>query len=217
MRARALVAGAMLSTVSIVGVVVGCSDGLTDDGGRSVTLADGSAAVVWGDGEYGVVLVPGVGEAPADWTPLAAEIAANRMTVVAVDGADATPERLTMAAAWLMATGIERVAYLGSGNRGAELLAAHAGEGAAVDQVILISGDLTDAELVSLGESPKLFVAAEEDAAGAAAATHMAKVAAGTWNALLLVPGADRGPLILEGVGADALTAGVVARLEERR
>jgi len=50
-----------------------------------------------------------------------------------------------------------------------------------------------------------------------AAATHMVKLAAGTWNALLFVPGADRGPLNFAGEGSDDLIDGVVARLEERR
>lgn len=55
------------------------------------------------------------------------------------------------------------------------------------------------------------------DSVGVAAATHMVKLAAGTWNALLFVPGADRGPLNFAGEGSDDLIDGVVARLEERR
>lgn len=72
-------------------------------------------------------------------------------------------------------------------------------------QLILISGYLTDDELAVMGEPPKLFVAAKEDAAGAAGATHIAEAAARSWNTLLLVPGAGRGPLILDSMGADAL------------
>lgn len=45
----------------------------------------------------------------------------------------------------------------------------------------------------------------------------MTEVAAGTWNALLLVPGQDSGLAILDGTGAEELIDGVVARLEERR
>ena len=86
-----------------------------------------------------------------------------------------------------------------------------------LDQIVPISGALTDAELAALGDPPKLFVASEGDGAGVAAATHVVTFAAGTWNALLFVPGADRGPLILDGEGSDDLIDGVVARLEERR
>lgn len=210
-----VLAGTM--TVAMLGLAVGCSSGLTDAGATHITLADGSTALQWGDGEYGVVLVPGEGENPEDWTALATEIAANRMTIVAVDEADATPARLTAAADWLTGRDIQRVAYIASGTLGAEQLATYAAEGAVLDQIVLISGALTDAELATLGDPPKLFVASEGDAAGVAAATHMVKVAAGTWNALLFVPGADRGRVILDGEVSDELIHGVVARLEERR
>jgi hypothetical protein len=45
----------------------------------------------------------------------------------------------------------------------------------------------------------------------------MVKHEAGTWNAPLFLPGAARGPLILDGEGSDELIDGVVARLEGRR
>jgi hypothetical protein len=214
MRVRGAVVG---TAVVAILLAVGCSSGLTDGGGTRITLADGSTALQWGDGEYGVVLVPGEGEHPEDWAALATEIAANRMTIVAVDEAGAAPSRLAAAADWLTEREIQRVAYIASGALGAEHLARIAAEGGVLDQIVLISGALTDAQLAALGEPPKLFVASEGDAGGVAAATHMVKLAAGTWNALLFVPGTDRGPLILEGEGSDELIGGVVARLEERR
>jgi len=64
---------------------------------------------VVGGGEYGVMLVPGEGEMPEDWTPLAGEIAAKRITVVGINPADATSERVAGGAAWLTAAGIERI------------------------------------------------------------------------------------------------------------
>ena len=208
--------------MAIVGMAVlapGCSSGPTDAdaGATALTLADGSSALQWGDGEYGVVLVPGEGESPEDWASLAAEIAANRMTIVAVDAVAVTPARLAAAADWLTDREIERVAYVGSGTWGAGHLATYAAEGAALDQIVLISGSLDQDELLALGAPPKLFVAAEEDAVGVAAATQMVELAAGTWNAILLVPGVERGALILDGKGEGELIDGVVARLEERR
>jgi len=100
------------------------------------------------------VLVPGEGENPEDCAALSAEIAANRMTVVAVNEADATPAGLAAAADWLMGQGIQRIAYVVSGSRGAEQLARYAADGAVLDQIVRISGDLADAELAALGEPP---------------------------------------------------------------
>lgn len=186
-------------------------------GAERITLADGSSALSWGSGEYGVVLVADESEQPEDWAPLAADIAANRMTVVAPEPDGTGIDRLTDAAAWLTDAGMERIAYLVSGPSGAGLLAAYARAGGAVDQLIVISGTMTDAELADLGEPPKLFVAAEGDGDAAAEAERLTDGAAGTWNALLLVPGSGRGADILAGGGADELISGVVARLEERR
>jgi hypothetical protein len=214
MRVRARVAVAFAAAV--LAVAVACMP-QTDDSAERLTLADGSTALQWGDGEYGVVLVPGEGENPEDWSALTTEIAANRMTIVAVDAASVTPDRLAAAADALRDQEIERIAFIASGTLGAEHLATYAAEGMDLDQIILISGALTDDELAALGDPPKLFVASEDDEDGMAAATHMVEAAAGTWNALLFVRGADRGALILDGEGSDELIDGVVARLEERR
>ena len=186
-------------------------------GAASVTLPDGSAALRWGDGQYGVVLVAGQGEEPADWGPLAEAIAANRMTALAVDTTEQAADRLGAAADWVAGHEIERAAYISSGTRGADLLVDLARSGATLDQLILITGALTDAELADLGEVPKLFAAAEGDPDGAETATHMADTAVGAWNELLLVNGTDQGLAILDGEGADELVSGVIARLEERR
>jgi hypothetical protein len=212
----------VIVTLAAVGVMGGCTGNGTsesDSESREVTLADGSTATVWGAGEYGVVLVPDEGEEPADWAALAEEIAANRMTVIAVGAAGSDAERLAAAVDWLLESnaGVERIASIGSGDWGAESLAAWAAEGAVVDQFIMISSDLGEPEVADLGEPSKLFVASADDVDGAAAATRMAEDADGTWNVLLLVPGEGRGSVILASEGGDELIAGVVARLEERR
>jgi hypothetical protein len=198
-----------------VAALAACGAG--PEGATSVTLTDGSVALAWGDGEYGVVLVPGEDEDPADWAPLATEIAANGMTALAIDSQDVSAARAQLAEDWLTNGGIERVAFVTSGASGSQLLVAHARAGGAIDQLIAISAALTDDEAVALGEPPKLFVAAEEDGAGAEIAAHLSTVSVGTWNAVLLVPGAEQGLAILDSAGGDALIEGVVARLEERR
>jgi len=93
----------------------------------------------------------------------------------------------------------------------------YAGADGAIDQLITISGDLSDLDLADLGEPPKLFTAAEGDTAAASAAQRMTDDAAGDWNALLLVSGDAHGQAILESEGGPDLIAGIVARLEERR
>jgi len=82
------------------------------------------------------------------------------MTAVAVDPAGATADRLVAAAEWLTTTGIERVAVVASGSGGASVLVAYARAGQHIDQLVLISGAMTDADLAELGEPPKLFVGA---------------------------------------------------------
>lgn len=208
---------AFLACGLLAGAAVACAPSPSGGASQSVTLTDGSTAQVWGDGEYGVVLVPDVGERPDDWAPLSAEIAANRMTVVVPDPSGSSAARLAAAAAWLTHASIERVAFVASGAGASAQLAALAAAGGAIDQLILVSGDLTDADLATLGEPPKLFVASAGDEAGATRAEHMAEVAAGTWNDLLEVAGSDRGARILASEGGEELISGVVARLEERR
>lgn len=200
----------------LAAVVTACGTALPD-GAVEVTLADGTQVASWGDGEYGVVLITDEGESAADWAALATEIAANRMAVLVLESAEADVETLAAAADWLTDAGAERVAYVASGDGGGMRLAEAADAGAAVDQLIMVSGSLDDGQLDTLGEPPKLFIAAEGDAAGSSAAARMTESALGAWNALLLVSGSDRGAAILDGDGRDALVEGVIARLEERR
>ena len=96
-------------------------------------------------------------------------------------------------------------------------LVVYANADGAIDQVITISGALSDLDLADLGEPPKLFTAAEGDVAAAAAAERMTNDAAGEWNALFLAPGEAHGQAILDSEGGPALVEAIVARLEERR
>ena len=199
------------------GLLAACGVPSPTDGRTPVTLSDGSTAMQWGDGEYGVVLVADNWDTLAGWAPLAVEIAAHRMTALAIYVSDATRYRLAGAEVWLAEHGVQRVAFVASGQGGPGLLVVHATTGGAIDQLITISGDLSDLDLADLGEPPKLFTAAEGNAADAAAAERMTDAAAGDWNALLLVPGDAHGQAILESEGGPDLVAGIVARLEERR
>lgn len=209
----AIVAAALLAS----GLLAGCGAPTPTDGRTQVTLSDGSTALQWGDGDYGVVLVPDNGDTLAGWAPLAAQIAAHHMTALAVDVSYATGDRLAAAADWLTDNGAERVAFVASGQRGPGLVVVYVNAAGALDQLIAISADMSDLDLADLGEPPKLFTAAEGDATAAAAAERMTDHAAGDWNALLLVAGTAHGQAILDSEGGPALVEAIVARLEERR
>jgi hypothetical protein len=208
--------GAILGIVMLLAIAAGCGTPASN-GAVQATLDDGTQVASWGEGEYGVVLIADDGETAVDWTALATEIAANRMIVVALDATEADTDALAAAARFLADGGAERVAYLASGSAGGTRLTDAAAAGAAVDQLILVSGNLDDDQLGILGEPPKLFIAAEGDETGSREAERMTEAATGAWNAVLLVPGSDRGAAILDSEGRDALIEGVVARLEERR
>ena len=181
--------------------------------GSPITLPDGSAALRWGDGEYGLVLVHDAGRAAADWAPQAQAFAANGMTVVAVEPADAAAVLVAMHQLRDEA-GLERVALLGAGAGAEVALAAARAEPELVDQLIVISASGAAADL---GVFPKLFVASEGEAA-AADVERMADEAPGDWNAVYVAPGEASGQALLSDGdnGTDALEA-IVMRLEERR
>lgn len=214
---RPWVAAVATVLLGVAGLLAACGAPSPTDGRTLVTLSDGSAAMQWGDGEYGVVLVSDSGDSLAGWAPLAVEIATQRMTALAIDVNDATGDRLAAASAWLAEHGAERIAFVASGQRGPGLLVVFANNGGAIDQMVAISGDLSDLDLARLGEPPKLFTAAEGDAPAAAAAERMTDAAVGDWNALLLVQGDAHGQAILESGGGPDLVDGITARLEERR
>jgi hypothetical protein len=212
---RVIVVAATLAIAT--GLLTACGAPSPTDGRVHLDLSDGSPALQWGDGDYGVVLVPDDGETLDAWAPLAAAIAAHHMTALAIDVSYATGDRLAAAAEWLTGNGVQRVAFVASGQRGPGLVVAYVNEAGVVDQLVAISGDMSDIDLADLGEPPKLFTAAEGDAAAAAAAERMTNDAAGDWNALFLTAGEAHGQAILDSEGGPALIEAIVARLEERR
>jgi pimeloyl-ACP methyl ester carboxylesterase len=167
----------------------------------------------WGDGAYGLVLLPDANadDHPAAWDAQARAFADEGMTVVALGAADASQAAEAIGA--LHADGVERVAVLAAGEGTAAALELGVQSPELVDQLILISarGDVS-----SLGVFPKLFVASEGEAA-AADAERMVDEAPGDWNAIYLAEGAASGREILAGDGAEEAMEAVIQRLEERR
>jgi hypothetical protein len=202
--------------VAALVLVAGCASpaGSLEASPSEVVLADGGSALRYGSGSYGVVLVPGTGEVATDWRPLAEALAVSSMVVLVVESSGDAAAAQT----WLLTDGgAERVAIVASGD-GALVLPGLAADGARPeDQTITVSADLDPPRVTALGVEPKLFVAAEEDATGSAAAVRMADTAPGDWNLAAYVPGSATGAAILDGGGADELIATVLARLNERR
>jgi pimeloyl-ACP methyl ester carboxylesterase len=202
--------GRLAAPAALAAVVVG---GCGAPAGSPIDLPDGSAALRWGDGPYGLVLVHEAGMDAASWGTQATAFAAKGMTVVAVE--TATPEAVVAALRTLLDdSGLERVALLGAGDGARVAMEAALDEPDLVDQLVVISGDGNAAEL---GVFPKLFVASEGEPA-AAAAERMADEAQGDWNALYLAPGDASGQALLsDATGGEATMEAIIARLEERR
>jgi pimeloyl-ACP methyl ester carboxylesterase len=177
-----------------------------------VTLADGSAARIWGDGDYGLVLVHDAGTDAASWEPQALAFADEGMTVLAVEVTE--PGAIEAAIGHLRDARVERVALLAAGAGSEAALTVGRQSPGLVDQLIVISA--TGSETADLGPFPKLFVASAEEAA-AADVERMADEAPGDWNDIYLAPGAASGQAIFDGEGGAATLEAVLQRLAERR
>ncbi len=176
-----------------------------------ITLAPGGAALIWGDGPYGVVLLHGAAYDAASWEPQARVLADDQMRVLAVE--EVTADALRAAIAHLHGEGIERVAVVAASAGAAAAFEVGVAEPELVDQLIVVSGT---GNVSGLGEFPKLFAASEGEPA-AADAERMEGEAPGAWNAVLLVPGDAHGQAIFDSEGGDELLSGILRRLGERR
>ncbi len=199
-------------TLLLVGLVVAVTACAAEQaGGSPYPLPDGAAARRWGDGPYGVVLIPDTGRDAASWDAHARVLADEGMTVVGLDAVDAAIAEAAIRR--LHDDGVERVAVLAAGAGSNAAFALGVEQPALVDQLIVLSAR---GNVSRLGVFPKLFIASEDEGA-AAEAERMTAEAPGDWNALFLADGGATGQAILEGEGAgDALDA-IVQRLEERR
>ena len=203
-----------LATV-LLGLALGACSGPTPSasaGATRISLANGGAALVWGSGQYGVVLVHGAIYDAASWGAQAQTFAEHGMTVLAVEQADA--ETVAAALGYLHNDrALPRVAVMGASAGSAAALAVGRDQPELVDQLILLSGT---GDVASLGDFPKLFAASQGEPA-ASDAERMAAEAPGDWNALYLAPGSAHAQAIFGSEGGSALLDALVARLEERR
>ena len=205
---RGLAAFAVPALLAVV-ALGGCGS----PSGSPMDLPDGSAAVRWGDGPYGLVLVHDEGLDAASWATQATAFADKGMTVVAVESA--TPDSVVTALRTLLDdAGLDRVALLGAGDGATVAMQAALAQPDLVDQLVVISAT---GDAAALDVFPKLFVASEAEPA-AADAERMTDEALGDWNVLYLAPGGASGQALLsDETGGQPAMEAIIARLEERR
>lgn len=197
----------MRTAVLLLAVLAACAA----PAGSPFPLDGDPAARRWGDGPYGLLLLPDGADGPATWDAQARRFAEEGMTVVALSAADAA-----LAAGAINAMhddGIQRVAVLAAGAGAAAGLELGSQTPELVDQLILLSAS---GDASGLGVFPKLFVASEGEVA-AADAERMVEEAPGDWNAIYLAEGDASGRGILTGDGAEEAMEAIIQRLDERR
>lgn len=179
--------------------------------GSHVTVPVAGAALLWGNGPYGLVLLHAPDGDAATLSAQAVAFAADRMTVLAPDAT--STDALQAAITWLHGRDVPRVAVLAVGEAGTSVADLGATDPALIDQAIVVS---PPAGLDWTAAFPKLFAASDGEAA-AVAAREAAAQAGGTWNALDVVSGSASGSAIFtSAAGSDLMTA-ILRRLDERR
>lgn len=207
--------------VALMLLVAGCGDdeesssdptGTSAGSAAEVDVPGGGDALVWGEGDYGVVLAHGASFDAASWEEQAAEIASAGNVVIAVE--DIAPESIASAAQYLMdEEGASEVALIG-GSAGADaILSGQSDDPEFADQLILLSAN---SEVEGLGSQPKLFVASEDESV-AGVSTALAEGAPGEDNESLILPGSAHAQTIFEGEDGDQVLDQIIDRLEEFR
>jgi len=168
-------------------------------------------ALVWGEGDYGVVMAHGAAYDAASWEEQAQEIAGSGIVALAPE--DTSPENLLASIEYLKEErGVQDVALMGASAGGSAVLRAANEEPEAADQLILLSAT---GDVAGLGEEPKLFVASEGEGM-AEEVRQMAEEAPGNQNEALILPGDAHAQAIFRTGEGDRLMQAILERLEER-
>ncbi|MEJ7843282.1 MAG: alpha/beta hydrolase [Rubrobacter sp.] len=169
----------------------------------------GTEALLWGEGDYGVVLSHGSVYDAASWRPQAEKIAENSMAALAVE--DASTESLAAAARHLKEErGVSEVAFIGASAGAGTVLDLAREREDLVDQMILLSGS---GDAAGLGGYPKLFVASEDEGL-ADTVRQMTQEAPGENNKVLILPGDAHAQAIFDSDQGDRLTQAILKRLQ---
>jgi pimeloyl-ACP methyl ester carboxylesterase len=204
---RATVSALILFTMLLTGGCMG--GGGSSASGAEYTTLSGTEALVWGEGNYGVVLAHGASYDAASWEPQAKEIAQNGMVAVAIE--DTSGESVATAAEYLKEKRTPRgVAFVGSSAGTSGVLEAAESHPELPDQLIILSGT---GDVSRLGAFPKLFVASEGE--GLAEEAHrMTQESRGTQNEPLIVAGDAHAQAIFKTAEGKKLMDAMLQRLQ---
>ncbi len=175
--------------------------------GTPISVA-GSPALLWGEGDYGVVLAHGAAFDAASWEEQAVAIAAQGATVIAVESI--TPEAIREALEQLQSQGVADVALVGASAGADAVLDLASQDQDLADQLVLLS---PNSSVDGLGDEPKLFVASRDEAV-AQVSTELAESSPGVDNVVEILPGSAHAQHIFTTDQAGPLLDLVLRRLE---
>jgi pimeloyl-ACP methyl ester carboxylesterase len=208
-----------VSGCSVVGEQPTKEDGQGSSGGSSAASAGerveigDKEALVWGEGDYGVVMAHGASYDAASWEEQGQRIAENGMMALAPE--DTSPESLLASIGYLKEErGVRGVALMGGSAGGSAVLRAAKENPEAANQLIVLSAA---GEVSGLGPEPKLFVASEGEGGFAEEARRMAREAPGDQNEALILPGDAHAQAIFQTEEGDRLMRAILERLEKYR
>ena len=188
----------------------GGSGGETESGtsGSWVGVGD-SWAIVWGEGDRGVVLSHGAAYDAASWESQGQALAENDLVALAVE--DVSPGSLRLAVRYLKEEyDVESVALIGASAGAGPVLQVAEEDPEEVGQIIVLSGI---GDVSGLGEYPKLFVASEGEEISERVG-RMAEEAPGDRNEALILSGSAHAQAIFRTEDGDRLVQAIAERLE---
>jgi hypothetical protein len=210
---------AVLICTLLLGAACGSDSGPaeTGEGDTAATTTAGERidtdvgeALLWGDGDSGVVLAHGAAFDAESWTDQATQIAAEGTTVVAVE--DISPEGIEAAVTYLKdERGIAGVALIGASAGADGILDLVSQQPDLPDQLIVLS---PNSVVDGLGVSPKLFIASEDEPV-ADVSTEMADTAEGDDNEAIILPGSAHAQNIFDTDQAEPTMTAILNRLNE--
>ena len=203
--------------LAVMVFVTGCGASGGADGGELESGTSGERvsvgetdAIVWGEGDKGVVLSHGAAYDAASWEDQGQELAENGVVALAVE--DTSPENLRSAVDYLEKEySVQSAALIGASAGAGSVLRAAEKYPVEVDQMILLSGN---GDISGLGEYPKLFVASEGEGI-AEEVRRMAEEAPGDENEALILPGDAHAQAIFQTEEGERLMQVILERLEK--
>ncbi|MBA3474907.1 MAG: alpha/beta hydrolase [Rubrobacter sp.] len=181
----------------------------SDTSGWWVSVGD-TWALVWGEGDRGVVLAHGAAYDAASWESQGQALEENGMVALAVE--DVSPGSLRFAIDYLKEEyDVESVALVGASAGAGPVLEVAEEDPEEIGQIMLLSGT---GDVSGLGDYPKLFVASEGEEISERV-RRMAEEAPGDRNEALILPGSAHAQAIFRTEEGDRLMQTILERLEE--